>query len=416
MNHSHLINRIQTALLCIILIIFMLLSLNSVLPLKWQFPAWKLSAHLTTNTQESVEGIRTDYVNSFGVITVALDKNYATVIKTQDKDGNCILEQYYDSHGRPAVVISGYSAIRKEFNSEGNCISTTYLDRMLNPVVTNRGYASIQRTYNENGKVETEMYYDTGGLPTLDVYGKYGIRHEYDEYERETEVTNLDISKHAMNNNAHYAVCKKTYSSDGKLYTLFYYDKDGTPAVLGYGQSGYVYKNGKPICIDKNGRKMFVLQHYLLNHILWIIVIGMLLMLLIVMANRTLTWILLLFYLAFILYMTIINREAGNGGITWDIPLNYYLFFKDRELLANTWLFIPISAILYKLSHIWEIIALPILLSLVIEMSQLVLNIGAFEISDLITNSLGGIVGLIICYLLEPWAKTIMNRAWLQHF
>ena len=150
----------------------MLLSLNSVLPLKWQFPAWKLSAHLTTNTQESAEGIRTDYVNSFGVITVALDKNYATVIKTQDKDGNCILEQYYDNHGRPAVVISGYSAIRKEFNSEGNCISTTYLDRMLNPVVTNRGYASIQRTYNENGKVETEMYYDTDGLPTREVYGK----------------------------------------------------------------------------------------------------------------------------------------------------------------------------------------------------------------------------------------------------
>ena len=78
-------------------------------------------------------------------------------------------------------------------------------------------------------------------------------------------------------------------------------------------------------------------------------------------------------------------------------------------MLANIWLFIPFGAILYKLSHIWEIIAFPILLSLLIETSQLVLDIGAFEISDLITNSLGGIVGIIICYLLEPIAKRIWD-------
>ena len=124
-------------------------------------------------------------------------------------------------------------------------------------------------------------------------------------------------------------------------------------------------------------------------------------------AGRTLTWILLLLYLAFIAYMTVINREAGNGVITWDIPLNYYLFFKSRDLLANTWLFIPLGAILYKQSHIWEIIAIPAALSLIIETSQLILGIGAFEVSDLITNTLGGIIGVIICYLLEP---LIRNR------
>lgn len=113
-------------------------------------------------------------------------------------------------------------------------------------------------------------------------------------------------------------------------------------------------------------------------------------------------YILLFLYLAFIAYMTIINREMGTSVVTWNIPLNYYLFFKDRSLLANIWLFIPFGAILYKLSHMWEIIAFPIALSMIIETSQLVINIGAFEVSDLLANSLGGIIGVIIYYLFEP--------------
>jgi len=49
--------------------------MNSILPLKWQFPSWRLSPHLTVKTEKTADGIRTDYVNSKGVITVALDKN-----------------------------------------------------------------------------------------------------------------------------------------------------------------------------------------------------------------------------------------------------------------------------------------------------------------------------------------------------
>ena len=408
MNRSNIITkRIWTALFSLFLVIFFLLSLNSVLPLKWQFPAWRLSAHLTTKTQKTSEGTRKDYVNSLGVITVALDKNYATVIKTMDENGNCVLERYFDNHGKPAILDTGSSALRREYDSEGRWISTTYLDSKLNPVVTNHGYALVRRTYNENGKVETEMYFDADGLPALDSYKKYGIRYEYNEDSRIAVTTNLDAGGNAMNNKDQYAIGKRFYSSDGKLYMVMYYDTDGKPAKLGYGQSGYTYINGSPICIDENGRRMFILRHFLLRSTFTVLVIGILLLLLIMFAGRTLTWILLLLYLAFIAYMTVINREAGNGVITWDIPLNYYLFFKSRDLLANTWLFIPLGAILYKQSHIWEIIAIPAALSLIIETSQLILGIGAFEVSDLITNTLGGIIGVIICYLLEP---LIRNR------
>lgn len=408
MNHSHtLLNRIWNAFLFILLVLFMLLSMNSILPLKWQFPSWRLSPHLIKRTEKTADGIRTDYVNSKGVITVALDKNYATIIKSYDQDGNCILEEYFDDHGRPAILSAGHSALRKEYNSNGQWISTTYLDGSLNPVIIYRGYASVHRTYTKSNKVETEMYYDENGLPTLDNNKKFGVRHEYNEDDRESALINLDAAGNIMDNSNHYAMSKTTYTSDGKI--VMYYDMNGNPAKLSYGQSGYIYKNGKSICVDQNGRKMLILQPLLYNSIFAVLIIGIFLLLLILLSNRPTACSLFLFYSAFIAYMTIMNRETGIGVVTWNIPLNYYLFFKDRSLLANTWLFIPFGAILYKLSHMWEIIAFPIALSLAIETSQLVLDIGAFEISDLITNSLGGLVGIIMCYLLEPLVKTIRN-------
>lgn len=408
MNHSHtLLNRIWNAFLFILLALFMLLSMNNILPLKWQFPSWKLSPHLTEKIEKNADGIRTDYVNTEGVITVALDKNYATVIKNYDQEGNCILEKYYDDHGRPAMLAAGYSALRMEYNSNGQCICTTYLDGNLNPVVIKRGYTSVHRTYNKTNRVETELYFDADGLPIFDIYKRFGVRYEYNEDGRESVVINLDTAGNTMNNSNHYAVRKNTYTSDGKI--VMYYDMYGNPAKLGHGQSGYIYKNGKSICVDQDGRKMFVLRYFLYNSILAVLIIGILLLLLILLSNLPMACILLFLYLAFIAYMTIMDRETGIGAVTWNIPLNYYLFFINRSMLSNIWLFIPFGAILYKLSHIWEIIAFPILLSLLIETSQLVFDIGAFEISDLVTNSLGGIIGVIICYLLEPIAKRIWD-------
>lgn len=109
-----------------------------------------------------------------------------------------------------------------------------------------------------------------------------------------------------------------------------------------------------------------------------------------------------------------INREVGSSVITWTIPPNYYLFFMDKDILANIWLFVPLGAILYKLSQMWEIIALPIALTLLIETSQLILDIGAFELSDLIANSIGGAIGIVVCYLLEPVVNSVWNKLHAQ--
>lgn len=411
MNHFRVILiKIWGAILTVLLVIFTLLSANSLLPLKMQFPSWKLSPNLTEKTKETANGVRVDYVNSKGVITVALDKNYSTVIKTLDKNGNCILEQYFDNHGRHATLESGNSALQRRYNSKGQWVCTTYLDKNLEPVISKFGYASITRTYNDINKVETEQYYDTKGSPTADNNKRFGVRFEYNDDERESVAISINAAGNAMYNKDHYAISKKTYTSDGILYMVMYYDINGNPVVLSYGQSGYIYEKGKPICVDQNGRKMFVLRHFLHNSISIVIVIGCLLLIIIMLSNLQTTFLLLVLYLIFIAYMTIINRDAGVGVVTWRVPQNYYLFFTNIGLLANTWLFIPLGAILYKLSHMWEIISFPIIISLLIEISQLVFDIGAFEISDLVTNSLGGIIGVVMCYMLEPMVTDCIIR------
>ena len=388
----------------------MLLSLNIVLPLKWHFPSWKLSTHLSTVETETADGIQTDYVNGMGLITGALDKNYATVVKILNQDGNCVLEQYFDNHGKPAVKASGNHALRREYNSEGMWITSTYLDRELRPINGRNGYASIHRSYNGIGKVETDMYFGADGLPTPNLTNVYGVHNEYDENDRLSVITSLDANGNAMNNNDHYAVIKSTYTPDGKLYKQMFYDVNGNPAKLGSGQYGYVYVNGKPICLDQNGNRIFVLRHFLLNSIFIVLLIGVLLLLLILLSDYALTWLLLVMYLSFIAFMTMVNREVRSSIVSWTIPPNYYLFFMDREILANIWLFVPLGTILYKLSHMWEIIAIPIALTLFIETSQLFLNIGAFELSDLIANSLGGAMGIVVCYLLGPIINSVWNK------
>lgn len=409
-NHSHLFNILFKVILYIILIIFILLSVNIVLPLKLRFPAWRLSPHLSSVQKEIDEYIHTDFVNSFGLITVALDKNYSTIVKTLDQNGDCVLERYFDNHGKPAVSINGNSALHRAYNEEGQWITSTYLDNNLNPITGKNGYSTIHRAYTVFGKTDTDMYFDVDGFPTIDLTGKYGVRYEYNNTQKISVITNLDANGNAMNNFDHYAIIKYTYTPDGRLQTQMYYDENGIPAKLSSGQYGYVYLNGKPICIDKDGHCVFILRHFLLNSIFIVLLIGGLLLLLILLSNRSLTWLLCFLYLAFITYMTMMNREIGSSVITWTLPPNYYLFFMDREILANIWLFVPLGTLLYKLSHMWEIIALPIVLTLLIETSQLVLDIGAFEFSDLIANSLGGMMGIVVCYLLEPIVNSVWNK------
>ena len=129
--------------------------------------------------------------------------------------------------------------------------------------------------------------------------------------------------------------------------------------------------------------------------------------------SRKLTYILFFVYL-FILSWVIVAKMDWNllkssnfyprvllhPGITWrTVNLIPYSHFDIMEVLLNILFFIPFSfyiKMLYPKSSGFRAIILGFLLSLTYESIQYVLTIGFPDVTDLIDNTLGVIVGVII--------------------
>lgn len=112
-------------------------------------------------------------------------------------------------------------------------------------------------------------------------------------------------------------------------------------------------------------------------------------------------------YLSFVLQKTLLNRTFGaenNLKLALAIP-NILKMSKDRsdiEAIENLIFFIPYiffllqSFSLRKLKSIKYILILNFITSLTIEILQYVTTLGTFQLSDLLYNTLGGVIGYII--------------------
>ena len=102
------------------------------------------------------------------------------------------------------------------------------------------------------------------------------------------------------------------------------------------------------------------------------------------------------------------------------VPFDTLLFSNGRvdkaELILNVVIFIPLGiyvGVLFKnrtWRHKFLIFAL---ISLMFEGLQFIFKIGAFDITDVITNTIGGLVGLLLFSAIE---KLFNNRAESQNF
>lgn len=82
------------------------------------------------------------------------------------------------------------------------------------------------------------------------------------------------------------------------------------------------------------------------------------------------------------------------------------------EIIMNVLIFIPLgiyAGILFKRWIIGKNIFLFFLISLIIEGFQFILAVGAFDITDLINNTLGGIIGLMIYLGIEKVFKNSVD-------
>ena len=83
------------------------------------------------------------------------------------------------------------------------------------------------------------------------------------------------------------------------------------------------------------------------------------------------------------------------------------------EIINNIIVFIPVGIYVCMLKKDWPIlkkISVGFFISLGIEVLQFVLSIGATDITDLIGNTFGGIVGILVFYLFSKVFKNKTNN------
>jgi glycopeptide antibiotics resistance protein len=97
------------------------------------------------------------------------------------------------------------------------------------------------------------------------------------------------------------------------------------------------------------------------------------------------------------------------------IPFSEPLILNSENIL-NVVIFVPLgiyTAILFERWISGIKLLFFFLLSLLVEGLQYILRVGAFDITDIITNTLGGVIGLMIFYAIE---KAFNNSAKAQNF
>ena len=121
-----------------------------------------------------------------------------------------------------------------------------------------------------------------------------------------------------------------------------------------------------------------------------------------------LVWI-LLFKMSFSIDELYKNRSINIIPFMGSVIVNGRIYIS--EIINNIVVFIPVGIYVCMLKKDWPIlkkISVGFFISLGIEVLQFVLAIGATDITDLIGNTFGGIVGIGVFYL---FSKVFKNKA-----
>ena len=86
------------------------------------------------------------------------------------------------------------------------------------------------------------------------------------------------------------------------------------------------------------------------------------------------------------------------------------------EMILNALIFVPLgiyTGVLFERWNFWKRVRFIFSVSLVIEALQFLLKIGAFDVTDIITNTVGGVIGLVLYKSIE---KALRNNSKAQKF
>lgn len=137
---------------------------------------------------------------------------------------------------------------------------------------------------------------------------------------------------------------------------------------------------------------------------------------------KNITWIIFIIYFTFLIYMMFFgfNRSINEYTSYNFIPFKtVYLYINNFDkfnfttwiinLLGNIIVFIPFGILLPLLNkHLGKILRfLMTFVSgiLILEILQISLEVGSFDIDDIILNSIGGLIGLAIYRIIRQWGR-----------
>ena len=426
-----------------VLLILSALSMNRTF---WSMVGIKSSTDPDVTQRRTQTGsvVRLDYVGRDGKIIRVTDKNYSTIVMTQDENGLTVKEEYFDDGGKPVNLPAGYAVVCRTFykdglkeseqyfdedgkparhydsyygvhyvyDEKGNLTSIFYLGPDMLPAPNDEGVTVKLRAYDDEDRLAAEAYVDGTGQVVALPKGESGFINRYGSDGHLEEVVYVDGTGQPVMTTRGYSIVKKYYGPDGKVEREMYLDADRKPVTLRKGYSGVRYENGRKIYIDKDGNDVFMLSVFLHESHWAVALVGVALCIFIIKSGKTVNAVLLVLYLLFIAYMTLMYRESGMGRMNLDLFWSYRQFLTNSglryEILNNIWLFVPLGAILYKLFPKIGIVVVPVLISAAIETSQYVFGIGLCELDDIVSNGLGGLIGVLVCMSFDPGEDDIV--------
>lgn len=428
--------------------------------------------------RETVDGsvTSTSYVNPDGVITDAIDMGYATVSRMRDDSGRVVEERYLDANGNPVARYGNYYGLSYEYNETGTVI--TYLDAEGNPIMCSDGYSTIVRTlvdgresddfyydlnrqqvqcsggyygthreFNTEGQntsltfldkdghaastssgyairtyqrdidstIVGEEYFDTEGNPARSLLGQYGESYQRNEQGYIGQITYLDADGNPAPTNAGYTILKRTYHRDGTADTDMYFDADGNPKALSKGQYGTKRSGKVNLLLDRNSNVMLCVDNLLNGFPCMVVVFGCVVCLLMIVLPKSLSVVLTIVYVTFILYETLMFRESGDARTNFVLFSYAGKFLKEQSVrvgvINNIWLFIPLGTGLYRWFQKRWVLLIPFVMSVAIETTQYITGLGIAEFDDMFGNTMGGWIGVLVAWTWLSRKMSLKNRA-----
>ena len=178
------------------------------------------------------------------------------------------------------------------------------------------------------------------------------------------------------------------------------------------------YANNIVLYLNRNGKIKLCVDNLLNGYPFMVVVVGIILCMLICLFPRKLKSTILLAYIIFIFYETLMFRENGDTRanlVLFSYASTFLTNWKIRvDVINNIWLFVPFGTGLYAIFRKKRVWGAALGLSLAIELIQYFTGLGIAELDDLFGNTVGGVigvgVGVVMYYQMNKWRNMSKER------